>query len=157
MSFSEFIVRGAIRADVAAGDEPSAIRELVGALSAEGALEPGVEDDVVRAVLERESLGTTGLGHDAAIPHAKHSGVKRCAGTVGVSRQGIDFHSLDGKTVHLIFLVLSPPELAAQHVKALEWIAGNLDNETFRQLLRDAQNRGQIDDLLSRADARQFV
>lgn len=157
MKFSEFIASDAVRAEVAASNEEDAIRELVHAVAGDGGFETDVEDEIVQAVLARENLGTTGLGHDAAIPHAKHPGIRRCAGTVGVSRQGIEFHSVDGKKVHLVFLVVSPPRLATEHVKALEWIAANLSNETFRRLLTSAPNAEEINDLLARADDRQFV
>lgn len=157
MKFADFVVHKAIQPALTSTDEANAIRVLVGAMQSHGVCEPDAVDAIVQAVLDRESLGTTGLGHDAAIPHAKHPGVARCAGAIGVSREGVDFHSVDRKLVHLIFLVLSPPELAKEHVMALEWIARHLRNPTFCRLLRGAQCTEEIQDLLNQADEQRFV
>ena len=75
-----------------------------------GKLVSGQLDGVVKAILQRETLGSTGMGNGLAIPHTKHEGVPETTGVVAVSQEGVDFASLDGDPVHVFFLLVSPSE-----------------------------------------------
>ena len=105
MKFADFICREAILAQLAAIDKEGAIREMVQALCKAGQVEADESESIVKAILKREELGSTGIGRGVAVPHTKHPSVDRLVGTVAVSRQGVDFASLDGETVHLFFLL----------------------------------------------------
>ena len=78
--------------------------------------------DIVRAVMRREELGTTGIGHGIAIPHSRHPSVDRLIGTLALSRGGLPFESLDGEPVYVFFLLVSPQERPGDHLRALEWL-----------------------------------
>ena len=78
---------------------------------------------LLQALLEREQLGSTGIGDNMAIPHAKHKGIEEITTVFARSRKGIDFQSLDRKPVHFIFLLLAPPTSTGLHLKALAKIA----------------------------------
>ncbi len=78
------------------------------------------QDDVVTAVVAREELGSTGIGNGIAIPHAKHKAVTDFTGAIGRSKSGVDFGSLDGELVHLIFLLISPPDRPGDQLRMLE-------------------------------------
>ena len=99
MKFADFVSSPAIRADLAAGDKESAIREMVAALLGAGKIADEQVESIVKAIMKREELGSTGIGRGVAVPHTKHPSVERLVGTVAVSGEGIDFNSLDGEKV----------------------------------------------------------
>lgn len=155
MKFSDFVCRDAVRSDIAAQDKPGVIRELVQALVAAGNIVAQEADGVVKAILKREDLGSTGIGNGVAVPHTKHPGVTRLLGTVGVSDQGVDFDSLDGERVHLFFLLVSPPDRPGDHLRALENISRQLREETFCRFLKKCGTPEEILAMLDEADAKQ--
>jgi mannitol/fructose-specific phosphotransferase system IIA component (Ntr-type) len=156
MKFADFICPKAIVADLAAVDKESAIREIVQALCKAGGLDAKQEENIVKAILKREELGSTGIGRGVAVPHTKHASVDRLVGTVAVSHQGVDFASLDGETVHLFFLLVSPTDRPGDHLRALENISRQLRVDTFCRFLKQAKTAEEINQLLEEADNHQF-
>jgi mannitol/fructose-specific phosphotransferase system IIA component (Ntr-type) len=152
MKLKEFIVTDAITPELAASDRDGAIRELVTALSGAGALPESAVDEVVAALIKREQNGSTGFGKGVAVPHVKHAKVKKMAGTVGRSVNGIDFAALDHQPVYSIFLLLSPDNQPQQHLQAMNIVFSNLQKDTFRRFLRQSTTREAIADLLDEAD-----
>src|SRR5437867_3366474 len=117
---SEFVVRDAIVPDLAETTKEGVIREMVRSLQATG-LFPGCEpDEIVRAIMRREQLGSTGIGRHIAIPHTKHDGVEKLVGTVALSKKGVPFESIDGQQVHVLVLLISPKDRPGDHLRALE-------------------------------------
>ena len=110
MKFADFVSVDAIRAELTAEDKPGVIRELAEALQEAGKIAASEVDSIVKAVMKREELGSTGIGRGVAVPHTKHPSVDRLVGTVGVSPEGVDFDSLDGEKVQLFF----PADFAAR-------------------------------------------
>jgi PTS system fructose-specific IIA component/PTS system nitrogen regulatory IIA component len=157
MKFSDFISVSAIKADVAADEKSAVIRELVESLAASGAVLEADVEGIVGAIMKREELGSTGIGRGVAVPHTKHSSVPKLVGTVGVSSEGVDFNSLDGDKVQLIFLIVSPPDRPGDHLRALENISRQLRDETFCRFLKQAKTPHDIQQLLEEADNNQFV
>jgi len=88
MKFADFVCQEAIRAQLAAEDKETVIRELVGALVESGKVATSDSEDIVRAIIKREELGSTGIGRGVAVPHTKHPSVERLVGTVGISTRG---------------------------------------------------------------------
>ena len=88
----------------------AAIREMVESLRNAGYFKGVEPEDIVKAILKRENLGSTGIGRGVAIPHTKHTSVDRLVGTVAVSGQGIPFNSVDGEPVYLLVLLVSPQD-----------------------------------------------
>ena len=157
MKFADFIKVTAIKADMNAEDKPDAIRELVQALAAAGAIGAPDVDSIVGAIMKREELGSTGIGRGVAVPHTKHPSVERLVGTVGVSVGGVDFNSLDGDKVQLFFLLVSPPDRPGDHLRALENISRQLRDDTFCRFLKQARTSQDIQQLLDEADNNQFA
>ncbi len=156
MKFTDFVGREAVRAGLSASDKEGVVRELVQALFDAGIIVDGELESVVKAVLKREELGSTGIGRGVAVPHTKHPGAKRLVATVGVSIAGVDFQSLDGEKVQLFFLLISPPDRPGDHLRALENISRQLRNDTFCKFLKNAQTADEILQLLDEADNNQF-
>jgi fructose-specific phosphotransferase system IIA component len=157
MKFADFVSREAVRADLTADDKESVIREMTQALLDSGKVAPSEYEGIIKAILKREELGSTGIGRGVAVPHTKHASVDRLIGTVGVSAEGVDFDSLDGEKVHLFFLLISPPDRPGDHLRALENVSRQLRDDTFCKFLKQAKNAEEILQLLDEADNNQFV
>jgi mannitol/fructose-specific phosphotransferase system IIA component (Ntr-type) len=105
MKFADFVCPEAVRAELAATDKGGAIREMVQSLLDAGRIPADELEGIVKAILKREELGSTGIGRGVAVPHTKHPSVERLVGTVAVSTRGVDFDSLDGEVVQLRWIV----------------------------------------------------
>jgi mannitol/fructose-specific phosphotransferase system IIA component (Ntr-type) len=152
MRMTDFVVRDAIIPELTATTKEGVIREMVGSLGSAGYLKAGETEDIVRAVLKRELLGSTGIGRGVAIPHTKHSSVERLIGTVALSRPGVSFESLDGEPVHVFVLLISPQDRPGDHLRALENVSRSLRDDGFVRSLRQATTREAIWDLLGELD-----
>jgi PTS system fructose-specific IIA component/PTS system nitrogen regulatory IIA component len=156
VKFDDFVCKEAIRASLEAQDKEGAITELVGALIQAGQIQEAEKESIVRAIMKREELGSTGIGRGVAVPHTKHPSVDRLIGTVGVSQEGLDFQSLDGEKVHLFFLLVSPPDRPGDHLRALENISRQLRDDTFCRFLKQSKSADDIRQLLDESDNHQF-
>jgi len=152
MRMTDFVVRDAIVPELTSGNKEIVIREMVESLGHAGQFRTGDTEDVVRAILARERLGSTGIGRGVAIPHTKHQGVERLVGTIGVSSKGIAFDSLDGEPVHVFVLLISPQDRPGDHLRALEHVSRCLRNDGFVKGLRTATTREEIWALLDRQE-----
>jgi mannitol/fructose-specific phosphotransferase system IIA component (Ntr-type) len=148
MRMSEFVVRDAIIPQLNATNKEGVIREMVASLQAAGQFRNADVDDVIRAILKRELLGSTGIGRGVAIPHTKHAGVERLIGTIAISRSGVSFDSLDGEPVHVFVLLISPQDRPGDHLRALENVSRCLRDDGFVRSLRSATTREEIIALL---------
>jgi PTS system nitrogen regulatory IIA component len=110
-------------------------------------------EKVVEVLLERERLGSTGIGDNIAIPHGKLPQLSRLLLAFGRSLKGVDFESMDGKLSHLFFLLLAPTNSAGLHLKALAKISRMLMNQSFRESLMKAASSEDIYKLLVEKDA----
>jgi PTS system nitrogen regulatory IIA component len=95
-------------------------------------------ETMVRVLLEREKLGSTGIGDGIAIPHGKLAGIEEILVGFGRSRTGVDFNSLDGRPVHLFFLIMAPDTSSAQYLKVLAKISRMLKDAKLRKDLLEA-------------------
>lgn len=152
MRMSDFVVRDAILPDLPATNKEGVIREMVESLRAAGQFRGADLEDIIRAILKREFLGSTGIGRGVAIPHTKHNSVERLIGTVAISSKGIAFDSLDGEPVHVFVLLISPQDRPGDHLRALENVSRSLRDDSFVRSLRAATSRDEITTLLDRAD-----
>lgn len=157
MKFADFVSREAIRAELTADDKEGVIREMVQALLDASKIAESEYEGIVKSVMKREELGSTGIGRGVAVPHTKHPSIDRLVGTVAVSSEGVDFSSLDGEKVHLFFLLISPPDRPSDHLRALENVSRQLRDETFCRFLKQAKSSEDILQLLDEADNNQFV
>lgn len=157
MKFSDFVKTDAIRAELVATEKEGVIRELIQSLISSGQLAADEADAIAEAILKREELGSTGIGRGIAVPHTKHPSVNQPVGTVGISSVGVDFQSLDGEPVQLFFMLISPPDRPSDHLRALENISKQLQDETFCRFLKQSKTPADIQQILEEADNNQFV
>lgn len=148
MRMSDFIVRESISPELAATTKEGVIREMVENLRLAGYFQGGEPEDIVKAILKREQLGSTGIGRGVAIPHTKHQSVDRLIGTVGISRGGVSFESLDGEPVNVFVMLISPQDRPSDHLRALENVSRCLRDDSFVRSLRHATTRDQVWNLL---------
>lgn len=142
MRISEIVSPEAVVSDLRAGTKEGVLRELSEAIA--GAM-PALSAETVAAILmDRESLGSTGIGDGAAIPHGKVAGIERMVAAFGRSRAGVQFHSLDGKPAHLFFAIVAPEQSAGMHLKALARISRLLKDERFRRSLVEARDAEEL-------------
>src|SRR5262249_29452171 len=151
MRMSDFVVREAIVPELAANTKEGVIREMVESLRAAGYFKTEEQEDIVKAILKREVLGSTGIGRGVAIPHTKHTSVERLIGTLALSRPGVAFDSLDGEPVHVFVLLISPQDRPGDHLRALENVSRSLRDDGFVRSLRQASARDTIWALLDEA------
>jgi PTS system nitrogen regulatory IIA component len=105
-------------------------------------------------LMDREGLGSTGIGEGVAIPHGKIPGIDRLVAVFGRSPSGVQFASLDGKPARLFFLILAPENSAGMHLKALARISRLLKDQRFRARLLAAEGTEGISQVLREADER---
>ena len=157
MKFADFMSAEAIIPEIAADEKEGVIREMVEALHNAGRIDAENLESIIAAIMKREELGSTGIGRGVAVPHTKHPSVSQLVGAVGVSRDGIDFNSLDGEKVNLVFLLVSPPDRPGDHLRALENISRQLRDDTFCRFLKQSKTAEDIIQLLEEADNNQFA
>jgi nitrogen PTS system EIIA component len=151
MRMSDFVVREAIVPDLAGTTKEGVIREMVESLRAAGYFKSGDPEDIIKAILKREQLGSTGIGRGVAIPHTKHNSVERLVGTVAISKVGVAFDSVDGEPVHVLVLLVSPQDRPGDHLRALENVARSMRDDGLVKALRQATSSQAVWELLTEA------
>ncbi len=152
MKLTEFVVSDAILPELVADSKESAIRQMVASLKQAGKINEADEEAIVSAILKREELGSTGIGRGVAVPHTKHPSVESIISTVALCHDGLDFESLDGEDVYILFLLISPPDRPGDHLRGLETITRYLKKDDFCSFLKQARTKEQVMDLLQEAD-----
>lgn len=156
MKFSDFICKEAVRSQLEADRKEAVIRAMTTSLLEANQIQEKDFESIVEAILKREELGSTGIGRGVAVPHTKHPSIERLVGTVAISNEGVDFDSLDGEKVHLLFLLISPPDRPGDHLRALENISRQLRDETFCRFLKQSKSSNEVWQLLEEADNGRF-
>ena len=142
MKISELLDPRAIVADLQARDKTKALAELTDALLT---CEPSLDrDEVIAVLLEREKLGSTGIGDGVAIPHGKLAGIPELKLVFGRSKVGVDFESMDGQPAYLFFLLIAPEESVGVHLKTLAKISKLLKDGSVRKKLMEASDQQEI-------------
>jgi PTS system nitrogen regulatory IIA component len=154
MKIMDFLNKKAVSVNIKSTDKEGVIRELVGLLS--NATEVKNKEDLINSVLAREALGSTGIGQGIGIPHAKSQNVKELVAAFGLSKNGVDFDSLDGEPAHIFFLLLAPEESAGPHLKALARISRMLKDKYFRELLRKAKDENEVLRIIQEEDSKKY-
>lgn len=150
MRILDFLGSNAIIGSMKATSKEEALAELVGPI-----LEANPDLDkkqLLQTILEREKLGSTGLGGGVAIPHGKFDGLDKLAASFGRSQKGIDFSSMDNKPAHLFFMLIAPKNCAGDHLKALARISRLFKDPILTNSLKQAENSAQIYGLLEESD-----
>jgi PTS system nitrogen regulatory IIA component len=151
MQLSQFLDFEAIRVDVAAGNKRQLLNQLSQIAAARLSLDPPLIAD---AIAERERLGSTGFGGGVAIPHGKLDKLDRVYALVGRLAAPIDYKAIDGAPVDLVFLLLSPPDAGAEHLKALAAVSRLVRHAGIVEKLRGARSRDAMAAVLLGAEER---
>ncbi len=109
-------------------------------------------EDIINTLLEREKLGSTGIGDGIAIPHGKLADLDDLIVSFGRSMEGVEFNAMDGKPAHLFFLLLAPEGTTGQHLKALAKISKMLKDSAFRKKLIEAKSKDELYAIISDKD-----
>ena len=133
MQITEFITEKEIIINLKSREKEAVLSELLQRLQDNGLLKNSKK--VLEILLEREKLGSTGIGQGIAVPHAKTDQVDKIVCSLGISKTGVSFDSLDGEPVYILFLVLAPMGATGDHLKALAKIARLLKDKVFRNSL----------------------
>jgi PTS system nitrogen regulatory IIA component len=152
MKITDILKKEYIIEDLVSSDKESTLDELSSFLKDKGMI-PNKET-LQSALMEREALGSTGIGENVAIPHAKISAIDQVVTVFGRSIKGIEFDSLDKKPVHFIYLVLAPMNSSGQHLKVLARISRLLKNKSLRESIIRATEANQIYAIIADEDSK---
>jgi mannitol/fructose-specific phosphotransferase system IIA component (Ntr-type) len=147
---SRVIAPTAVKLNMEASDKEEAFEELVDLLVQNGAITD--REAALKALDERESLGSTGIGNSIAVPHGKHAGIPQLTGALGISHGGIRFGSADGKPVHIVFLLLARTDNPGPHIQALAQIAQLAQSQMFPKKALEARTPQEVLELLRREE-----
>src|SRR5215210_1834009 len=151
MQFSEFLDFDAIKTAFPGRSKRSLLQQLANLAGQRLGLEPA---GILSSLADRERLGSTGFGQGVAIPHGKIEGLSRIYGVFVRLGEAVDFKALDGVPVDLVFLLLSPPEAGAEHLKALAAISRVTRHAPTLDKMRGARSRDALAAVLLGADER---
>ncbi|MEW6741177.1 MAG: PTS sugar transporter subunit IIA [Planctomycetota bacterium] len=140
---------GSVVPRIRATDKQAALEELVDAMVNSAALPAAKRGAVLKALLAREQLGSTGVGGGVAIPHVKLEGLSRSSAALGISSDGLDYAAIDGEPVHIVFMVVSPAEKAQEHLAVLQWISKLARHRDFVRFMRRSSTVAEVLDLLA--------
>jgi len=147
MILTQILQPDCIKVPVENRDKEAVITELVDLLDANGLLLD--RDTALDAVITRERIQSTGTGAGIAIPHGKCNAVKELVMAIGIAHEPIEFESVDGKPVTILFLLVSPADQTGPHIQTLATISRIMMNEEFRQQLEKVTCADEVYELLS--------
>jgi len=125
-------------AEIAAKNKDGALKELLAVAQANGGFTAKSQKAMVKRLLEREAIGSTGLGNGVAVPHAKSEEATAVTLVLARSKAGIEWQAIDGRPVHIVFLLVSPAGEPETHLRCLRWIATLARSSDFRRFLLDS-------------------
>lgn len=150
MKILDILDKESIVTELKGASKKQVLEELIDALLEK---KPHLDrENLMRVLLERERLGSTGIGDGIAIPHGKLKDLDQLALSFGKSTRGIDFESMDGKPVHLFFLLVAPESCAGIHLRALAKIARLLKNGMVRKRLGSVATREEVYSVIRQED-----
>jgi PTS system fructose-specific IIC component len=139
-----------IKLELSEQTKPAVLEELINLMMAANRLTD--KETFTKAVLDREAQRSSGIGRGVAIPHARNEAIAQPSIALGRSRTGIDFEALDQAPVHLVFLLATPLNAGADHLKALARLARILRLPHCRQAIIDAESKDEIIKLIEEAE-----
>lgn len=151
MQLSEFLDFDSIKPALSAGNKRSLLQQMSQMAAQRLSLD---QSAILSSIVERERLGSTGFGHGVAIPHGKVEGLPGIYGLVARLAEPIEYKAIDGELVDLVFLLLSPPDAGAEHLKALAAISRLIRHGPTLEKLRGARSRDALAAVLIGSDER---
>ena len=152
MKIMDFLNENAVTANISSTTKEEVIAELISLLASAQVIKD--KDKLIKILLEREALGSTGIGEGVAIPHGKSESVKELVAAFGISQKGVNFDSLDGEPVYIFFLLVAPEDSAGPHLKALARISRILKDKYFRDTLKSAKDEKTLLKIIKQEDAK---
>ena len=149
MKILDVLRKESIIVDLKATDKKGVLEELVSPVVRISNVSP---EEMVRVLLDRERLGSTGIGNGIGIPHGKLKGLETLVLGFGISRKGVDFESMDNRPTYLFFLLITPENSTGPHLKLLARISKILKSVPFREKLMNASNQDEIYEIIREAD-----
>ncbi len=149
MKILDVLSKEAICIDLKAKDKKGILDELVAPIVS---LTGASHEELVKVLMERERLGSTGIGGGIGIPHGKLKTLDQLVLGFGLSRRGADFESMDNRPTYIFFLLLTPESSAGLHLKLLARISRLLKNEDFKSQLMEASRPEEIIDIIREKD-----
>ena len=153
MKILDVLLKEAILSDLKANDKKGVLEELVTPVARIADIN---HDYLVKVLMERERLGSTGIGEGIGIPHGKVKDLESLVLGFGLSKKGVDFDSMDGRPAHIFFLLLTPENSTGLHLKLLARISRILKNDLFKQKLLGATNRDEIYSIIQEEEEEEF-
>ncbi len=153
MKILDVLLKEAILSDMKANDKKGVLEELVTPVARIAGIN---HDYLVKVLMERERLGSTGIGEGIGIPHGKVKDLESLVLGFGLSKKGVDFDSMDGRPAHIFFLLLTPENSTGLHLKLLARISRILKNDLFKQKLLGATNRDEIYSIIQEEEGEEF-
>jgi PTS system nitrogen regulatory IIA component len=151
MQLADFLDFDAIKTSLPGGSKKALLQQLANLAGQRLDLDPPA---ILASLSEREQLGSTGFGQGVAIPHGKIEGLKRIYCLFGRLSEPLDYKAIDGRPVDLVFLLLSPPDAGAEHLKALAAISRVTRHAATLEKMRGARSRDALAAVLIGADER---
>jgi len=152
MKITDFLCKEAIEVNLESTKKKETLKELIDKLADAKKIKENAREKILQALLDREKLGSTGIGQGVAIPHAKTDKVDEIVCALGTSKKGVDFDALDGEKVFIIFLLIAPQDSAGMHLKVLAKISRLLKDKFFRQALREAESINEVVKIIKEED-----
>lgn len=152
MKLTDVVDKRSIITSLKSKDKRGAIAELVQLMRKTCEGERFVAAAVVDAIMDREKVGSTGMGGGVAVPHAKLEVLKGVIGAFGRSSHGLDFSAVDGAPVHLIFVILAPPSKNDIYLEALQKVMVAIRRPNFIKFLRSAKGAREIEEIFREAE-----
>jgi len=149
MKILEVLQKEAILVNLNASDKKGVLDELAAPVAR---IANQDKEDLVRVLIERERLGSTGIGGGVGIPHGKFKNLKSLCLGFGLSHKGVDFESIDGLPTHLFFLLVTPENSTGLHLRVLAKISRILKNDEFKQRLLNAVDSDEIFSIIKEVD-----
>ena len=149
MKICDVLDRKSILADLKAQNKKGILEELVVPVAEIAGVR---QEDLTKVLMERERLGSTGIGGGIGIPHGKMKNLESLVLGFGLSRKGVDFESLDGQPTHIFFLLVTPENSTGLHLKLLARISRILKNDPFKSRLLEAADSDEILGIIKEED-----
>jgi PTS system nitrogen regulatory IIA component len=152
MKVSDVLTKDLVMDDLKSSEKRAVLQEMCAHLASRI---DGLDGErLLEALLEREKLGSTGIGHGVAIPHTKLKGIDSIIVAFGRSKKGLDFHAMDNRPVHLFFLLVAPETSTAAHLKLLAAVSHLLKDNSTRKKLLSAAGSDEIYDIITVAEGK---
>jgi len=152
MKITDILGKQAVVTNLQATDKEGALKELVEVLAK--VKDIGDKKAIVKALLERENLGSTGIGQGIAIPHGKTDRIDEMVAVLGISKKGVNFEALDGEPVYIFFLLVARKDSAGPHLKALAKISRLLRDSFVCDKLKGSKDAKEAYDIIQYEEER---